>query len=71
MNEENAILAYYQKIRDGSECVGEWIGKLYPIIVDGLESKRWFFDQRKASNAIRFMERYCHHNKGPLAPQRR
>lgn len=70
MNEENAILAYYQAIRDGSVCVGQWISKLYELIVDGLENKRWYFDQRKASNCIRFIERYCHHNKGPLAPQR-
>lgn len=43
---------------------------LYERILDGLESKVWFFDQRKADNCIRFFERYCHHNKGPLAPQR-
>ena len=70
MNEENAILAYYQAIKDGSVCTGQWIQKLYDLIVDGLETKRWYFDQRKASNCIKFIERYCHHNKGPLAPQR-
>ena len=70
MNDQNAILAYYQGIRDGSIVVGRWIRQLYEVIIDGLESKRWYFDQRKASNCIRFMERFCHHNKGPLAPQR-
>lgn len=70
MNDENAILAYYQGIQDGSIVAGKWIRMLYDAIIDGLESKRWFFDQRKASNCIRFMEHYCHHNKGPLAPQR-
>ena len=70
MNEENAILAYYQKIRDGSVTVGKWIRMLYEVLVDGLESKRWFFDQRKASNAIRFIEKFCHHYKGQLAPAR-
>lgn len=70
MNDENAILAYYQRIQDGSITVGRWIRLLYETIIDGLETKRWYFDQRKASNAIRFIERYCHHNKGPLAPQR-
>lgn len=70
MNDENAILTYYQGIQDGSIVVGRWIRSLYEIIIDGLESKRWFYDQRKASNAIRFMEKYCHHNKGPLAPGR-
>ena len=70
MNDENAILEYYQGIQDGSITVGKWIRLLYDVIIEGLEEKRWFFDQRKASNAIRFMEKYCHHNKGPLAPQR-
>ena len=70
MNDENAILAYYQGIRDGSIVVGRWVRMLYETIIEGLESKRWFFDQRKANNAIRFIERFCHHNKGPLAPQR-
>ena len=70
MGDENAILAYYQAIKDGSEEVGQWIRKLYEVILDGLDSNRWFYDPRKAWNAIRFMQRYCHHNKGPLAPKR-
>lgn len=70
MGDENAILAYYQAIQDGSENVGKWIRLLYEMILDGLEDNSWFYDGRKAWNAIRFMQRYCHHNKGPLAPQR-
>jgi phage terminase large subunit-like protein len=70
VNDENAILAYYQGIQDGSITVGKWIRMLYELIIDGLEKKRWFFDQRKASNAIRFIERFCHHYKGQLAPAR-
>ncbi len=48
MSGENAILQYYQAIMDGSVVVGEWIRKLYTVIVDGLEKKRWFYDHRKA-----------------------
>ena len=70
MNDENAILAYYQGIQDGSIVAGKWVGMLYDVLVDGIESKRWFFDQRKASNAIRFIETFCHHYKGQLAPTR-
>lgn len=70
MNDENAILAYYQGIKDGSITVGKWIRMLYELILDGLSDHRWYFNQKKASNVIRFFERYCHHNKGPLAPQR-
>ena len=69
MTEENAILAYYQQIENGSIIVGKWIRMLYRIIVEGIESGRWFFDKRKADNCIRFIEKYCRHNKGPLAPQ--
>ena len=70
MSGENAILQYYQAIMDGSMVVGEWIRKLYTVVVDGLEKKRWFYDHRKAQNCIRFIETFCHHNKGPLAPGR-
>ena len=69
MTEENAVLTYYQKIQDGSIIAGGWIQKLYGIIVEGLEKKRWFYDGRKAGNAIRFIEKFCRHNKGPMAPQ--
>ena len=68
MNDGNAIFSYYQKIEDGSIVVGKWIRMLYETIVDGLESKRWFFDERRANMAIRFIEKYCHHYKGKLAP---
>ena len=70
MNDENAILAYYQGIRDGSIVVGKWVRLLYERILDGIEDKTWFFDQRKATMPIRFIERFCHHYKGRMAPQR-
>ena len=70
MNEENAIYTYYQGIQDGSITVGKWIRMLYEVIIDGLESGRWTFDQRRANLAIGFIERYCHHYKGKLAPGR-
>lgn len=64
----NWILTYYQQICDGSVTVGSWIRKWYEIVVHGLEAKTWFFDQKKANAAINFIERYCHHHEGPLAP---
>ena len=68
MSADNWILTYYQQIQDGSVTVGSWIRKWYEIIVHGLEEKRWTFDQKKANAAINFIERYCHHHEGPLAP---
>ena len=70
MKDENAILAYYQKIKNGGVIVGRYIRMLYEVIIDGLEEKRWYYDQHLAENAIRFIETYCHHYKGKLAPQR-
>ena len=64
----NWILTYYQQICDGSVTVGSWIRKWYEIVVHGLEERRWSFDQKKANAAINFIERYCHHHEGPLAP---
>ena len=68
MSADNWILSYYQQICDGSVTVGSWIRRWYEIVVHGLEAKRWTFDQKKANAAINFIERYCHHHEGPLAP---
>lgn len=43
---------------------------LYDVILQGISENRWFYDERLALNAIRFIERYCHHYKGVLAPRR-
>lgn len=64
----NYIWAYYQAIRDGSETVGRWIRVWYEKIVRGIESREYFFNQKKANEVINFVERYCHHHEGPLAP---
>ena len=66
----NYILDYYQKISDGSITVGKWIRLLYKYIVQGLETKEFEFDQKKANQAISFIENHCFHVEGPLAPQR-
>ena len=68
MGEDNYILAYYQKIRDGSITVGRWIKALYEYLVKGLESRLFFFNQKKANGAIEWMEEHCFHTEGPLAP---
>jgi phage terminase large subunit-like protein len=68
MSADNWILTYYQQICDGSVTVGSWIRRWYEIVVHGMEAKKWTFDQKKANSAINFIERYCHHHEGPLAP---
>ena len=66
---DNWILKYYQMIEDGSVTVGHWIRALYERIIQDLENKEYFFDQKKANKAIRFFEKFCHHSKGKFAPQ--
>lgn len=66
---DNFIYSYYQKINDGSIVVGEWVSKLYEIIVNGIEDGTYIFNQQKADRAIRFIETFCRHNKGKLAPK--
>ena len=64
----NEILAYYQKICDGSVTVGKWIRKWYSYIVNGLENGSFSFNPKKAKAAIGFIENFCRHHEGALAP---
>lgn len=64
----NYIRQYYQQIKDGSVTVGKWIDLLYEYIIKGVENKEFKFDQKKANNAINWMEKHCYHVEGPLAP---
>ena len=66
---DNYIFAYYQKIKDGSIVVGKWITLLYEKIVTGIEDGTYIFNQQKANRAIKFIETFCRHNKGKLAPK--
>ena len=65
----NYIFEYYQKINDGTIIAGEWIHRFYEIIVSGIEAKRWELNLKKANKAVKFIESFCHHSKGALAPQ--
>ena len=65
---KNYILEYYQAITDGSVTVGRWIREWYRQIIEGLQEKRYFFNQKKANLAIRFIETFCRHHEGALAP---
>lgn len=60
----NYILAYYQAMQDGSVVVGKWIRLFFEYIVKGLQSQSFFFDQKKANKAIKFIETFCHHCEG-------
>lgn len=68
--EENYIYTYYQQITNGSVTVGKWIRLVYEYLVNGLEEKRFSFDQKKANDAIDWAENHWFHTEGHLAPNR-
>lgn len=65
----NSIYEYYQQIKDGRIVVGKWIRLWYEYIVKGIEKKEFYYDNKKAEKAIRFIENFAHHHEGELAPK--
>lgn len=65
---DNWIYAYYQKVKDGSVCAGEYIRLILEYLIHGLEEKEFFYDQKKADDAIEWIEVHGFHTEGKLAP---
>lgn len=65
----NYIYEYYQCIQNGNVVVGKWVRLVYQYIIEGLSNKLFFYDQKKVTRAITFIENYCRHHEGALAPQ--
>ena len=68
MAKDNWIYTYYQGIKNGKYVVGRWVERIYEYIVTGLEEKKFFYDGKKANDAIEWIEAHCFHTEGPLAP---
>ena len=60
----NYIHEYHHKIQTGEIVVGKWIRLLYEKITAGLRDGLFYFDSRKANNAIEFIQTFCHHCEG-------
>ena len=67
---DNWIYTYYQGIKNGTYTVGRWIELIYERIVHDLDTAVYQFDQKKANDAIEWIESKCFHTEGPLAPGR-
>lgn len=65
----NNIYEYYQQIKDGRIIVGKWIRLWYEYVIKGIENKSFYYDNKKANKAIRFIENFAHHHEGELAPK--
>ena len=68
MKNENYIYTYHQAIANGSASVGKWVRLVYEYIIHGLEEKAFFYNHKKAMAAITFIETFCRHHEGTLAP---
>ena len=68
MGKDNWIYTYYQGIKNGKYAVGEWIRRIYEYLIEGLQEKRFYFDQNKANAVIDWIETHCFHTEGELAP---
>lgn len=64
MSYANYIQEYHHKIQTGEIVAGEWIKRLYTKIVTDLRDGLFYFDDKKANRAIRFIETFCHHCEG-------
>ena len=62
--DNNYIFQYWEAIQDGTVTVEKWIKTIYEILVNGLKSGKWDFDEEKANKAINFIENFCHHSEG-------
>lgn len=60
----NYIQEYHYRIQFGEIVAGKWIKLLYDKITAGLRDGLFYFDDRKANRAIRFIETFCHHCEG-------
>lgn len=58
------LYAYHLEIRRGNIKVGKWIKKIFKILVANIEDEIYFYDEKKANKAIRFIETFIHHSKG-------
>ena len=61
---KNYIYEYYQQIQNGSVIVGRWVKLVMEYLVKGLQDKLFYYDNKKANKAIKFIENFCHHCEG-------
>lgn len=51
-------------------AVNKWVRLLYTKIIKGLDDGLFYYSQKNANRAIKFIESFCHHHEGQLAPGR-
>ena len=66
----NYILEYYQGIQSEEITVGWEIRTWYSMLVHKIEAGEYRYSAKKAKAAIVYIENFCRHHQGPLAPQK-
>ena len=61
---KNYIYEYRDAIKAGRVTVGRYIELIFDILILGIEEKKWFYNDKKAQKAIKFIENFCHHSEG-------
>lgn len=64
----NYIEEYYKQILDGTVTVGKYIRAWYEKVHNSLEEGLFFYDAEAAERAVKFVETFCRHHEGDLAP---
>ena len=64
----NYILEYWQGIVNGEIIVGEDIKTWYTMVVKRIESGEYTYSPKLAKKVIVYIENFCRHHQGPLAP---
>lgn len=63
------IREYRDAIRRGEITAGKWITMWYDRVVERMDSGEYRYSEERAKLAIRFIQRFCRHHEGELAPQ--
>lgn len=64
LTNKNYIYEYRDAIKAGRVTVGRYIELIFDILIRGIEEKKWFYNDKKAQKAIKFIENFCHHSEG-------
>ena len=67
-NRVNYIKLYTKKINNCEIIASSKVIKFYNILEDWLETKQVIYNDRKAKKALVYIENFCHHHEGDLAP---
>lgn len=63
------INQYYTGIKLGKIIVGKYIRRWYEHVISCLRSGEYTYSEKAYNRAARFIENFCHHHEGAMAPK--